>query len=168
MNEEFGMPRYIDSLDVGLSAPEAFDYLADVCSTAEWDPNVVAAYRLDGPESGIDSRFRVIVSALGIAKALEYRITRFDRPHRLELSGGDASIQSIHKVAFESRPGGTRITYSAQLELSGTCRLANPLRGLILENIGSLTTRGLRRRLDGEEPPLMKDNHNKPMKEFDR
>ena len=162
------MPRYIDSLDVQISASEAFDYLADFRTTAQWDPSVVAAYRLDGPKDGIGTRFRVIVSILGRTQALEYCITRFDRPRRLELAGGDASVRSIDRVTFASRPGGARITYSAQVELSGICRLANPLLDLLLKRIGSLAMRGLRERLDRQEAFLLKDNQNNTMKESDQ
>ena len=122
----------------------------------------------DGLFLGIGARFRVIVSVLGTTQTIDYCITRFDRPYRLELAGGDASIRSIDQVTFASRPGGARITSSAQLELSGICRLANPLLDLLLKRVGSLAMRGLRERLDRQELVLMKDNHSNPMKESDQ
>lgn len=146
------MARYVDAIDLPIPIEEAFDYLADFSRTAEWDPGVVDARRITRGHVRLGSRFEVTVSVLGQRLPLEYRITDYERPTRLVLSGGDASIRSVDEITFASRPGGTRITYEARLELVGIRRLADPLLQLLFQRIGRLAVRGLRERLAVPEP----------------
>jgi hypothetical protein len=133
-----------------MSVEEAFDFLADFSRTAEWDPTVVEARRLTPGKVRLGSSFRVSVCFLGRAVPLEYRITEFERPSRLVLSGGDTSLRSIDEITFVSRPGGTRLTYEARLELTGIRRLADPILDVLFQRIGRLAVRGLRERLAGK------------------
>jgi uncharacterized protein YndB with AHSA1/START domain len=133
-----------------MSVEEAFDYLADFSRTAEWDPSVVDARRLTRGRVRLGASFRVVVSFLGRRVPLEYRITEFERPSRLVLSGGDSSLRSIDEITFVPRPGGTRVTYEARLELTGIRRLADPILDVLFQRIGRLAVRGLRERLAGK------------------
>ena len=144
------MARYIDAIDIPISIEDAFDYLADFSKTAEWDPGVCEARRITRGVVRLGSRFRVSVSFLGRRIPLEYRITEFDRPSRLVLSGGDASLRSIDEITFVSRPGGTRVTYEARLELTGIRHLADPILDVLFQRIGRLAVRGLRERVAGQ------------------
>ena len=144
------MARYVDAIDLPRPIEEVFDYLADFSRTVEWDPGVVEARRLTPGKARLGSSFRVIVSFLGRRVPLEYRITEFERPSRLVLSGGDSSLRSIDEITFVSRPGGTRVTYEARLELAGIRRLADPLLDVLFQRIGRLAVRGLRERLAGK------------------
>ena len=144
------MARYINAIDLPIPIEDAFDYLADFSRTAEWDPSVSEAKRITRGGVRLDSRFRVSVSFLGRRIPLEYRIIEFERPSRLVLCGGDSSLRSIDEITFVSRPGGTRITYEARLELSGIRRLADPFLDLLFQRIGRLSVGGLRERLAGE------------------
>jgi hypothetical protein len=89
----------------------------------------------------------VVVSVLGRRLPLEYEITEYQRPARLVLVGGDASVRSIDEITFVPRPGGTRVTYEARLELSGVRRLADPLLHVLFQHIGRVAVRGLRERM---------------------
>jgi hypothetical protein len=144
---EEAVARYVEAIDLGRSKEEAFDYLADFSRTAEWDPSVVEARRLTRGKVRLGSAFQVIVSFLGRRVPLEYRITEFERPSRLVLSGGDSSLRSIDEITFVSRPGGTRVTYEARLELTGIRRLADPFVDVMFQRIGRLAVRGLRERM---------------------
>lgn len=81
--------------------------------------------------------------------AFEYRITEFEPPSRQVLVGGKGSLRSIDEITFVSRPGGTRISYEARLELSGLGRLADPFLDVLFQRIGSVAVRGLRERMAG-------------------
>lgn len=94
------MARYVDAIDLPMSVEEAFDYLADFSRTAEWDPSVVEARRLTRGKVRLGSSFRLSVSLLGRRVPLEYRITEFERPSRLVLSGGDSSLRSTRSRSF--------------------------------------------------------------------
>jgi carbon monoxide dehydrogenase subunit G len=144
------MARYVDAIDLPIPIAEAFDYLADFSRTPEWDPGVVEGKRLTRGKVRLGSRFQVSVSFLGRHIPLEYRLVEFERPSRLVLSGGDSSLRSIDEITFVSRPGGTRVTYEARLELAGIRRLADPFLDLLFQRMGRLAVRGLRERLAGK------------------
>jgi hypothetical protein len=147
------MARYVDAIDLPIPIEQAFDYLADFSQTAEWDPGVEEARCLTRGAIRQGSRFRVVVSFLGIRMPLEYRITEFERPTRLVLVGGDSTVRSIDEITFVSRPGGTRVTYEARLELQGVRRLADPILDVLFQRIGRLAVRGLRERMAGAGAP---------------
>ena len=130
------MARFVDAIDLPVPIETAFDYLADFSTTAEWDPGVLEARRLTGGRLGRGSRFAVVVSVLGRRLPLEYEITEYQRPARLVLVGGDASVRSIDEITFEAR-----------LELSGVRRLADPLLHVLFQHIGRVAVRGLRERM---------------------
>ena len=144
------MARYVDAIDLPVPIEQAFDYLADFSRTAEWDPGVVEAERLTSGRLGCGSRFRVVVSFLGRRIPLEYEITEYARPSRLVLVGGDDTLRSVDEITFVARPGGTRVTYEARLELAGLRRLADPVMQVLFQHIGRLAVRGLRERMWGE------------------
>jgi uncharacterized protein YndB with AHSA1/START domain len=140
------MARFVDAIDLPVPPEEAFDYLAAFENTAEWDPGVVEAERLTRGAPRRGSRFRVVVAFVGRRIPLEYRITRFERPHRLILDGGDDSLTSTDELTFAPREGGTRITYEAKLDLRGIRRLADPALDLAFQVVGRSAARGLRER----------------------
>lgn len=141
------MARFVDAIDLPIPVEEAFDYLADFSRTAEWDPSVSEARRIGRGPIGEGSRFEVTVSFLGQPVSLEYRITQFERPHRLVLEGGDENLESIDEITFVERKGGTRLTYEARVELQGLRRLADPILDVLFQRVGRLAARGLRERL---------------------
>ena len=143
------MARYVDAIDLPVPVEEAFDDLADFNRTAEWDPGVADAKRITRGAVRQGTRFLVNVSALGRRIPLEYRISEFDRPSRLVLTGGNRSLRSVDEITFASRPGGTRVAYEARLDLTGIRRLADPLLDLVLQRVGRMAVRGLRERLAG-------------------
>jgi carbon monoxide dehydrogenase subunit G len=156
------MARYVDAMDLPIPIEEAFDYLADFSRTVEWDPGVCDARRLTRGKIRLGSRFEVTVSFLGRRIPLEYRITEFERPSHLVLSGGDSSLRSMDEITFVSRPGGTRVTYEARLELVGIRRIADPILDLLFQRFGRLAVRGLREGLT--EGSLQASSHESSSK----
>ena len=163
------MARYIDAIDLPIPVDDAFEYLADFSRTAEWDPSVSDAQRITRGPIRLGTRFRVVVSVLGLGIPLEYRITEFERPLRLVLSGGDRSLRSVDEITFASRHGGTRITYEARVELTGIRRLADPFLDLLLQCAGRMAVRGLRERLaDSDARPANDETETKKTKSDQR
>ncbi|MEZ4215496.1 MAG: SRPBCC family protein [Myxococcota bacterium] len=147
------MARYVDAIDLPIPVETAFDFLADFSRTVEWDPGVVDARRLtDGP-IGAGSRFGVTVSFLGQTLPFEYAIEAYERPSRLVLVGESDAVSSRDEITFVARPGGTRVTYEAAIELAGLRRLADPLVGALFQITGRLAVRGLRERFARGDAP---------------
>ena len=142
------MARYVDTIDLPLPLEEAFDYLADFSTTAEWDPGVVAARRLTRGPVSLGSRFRVEVRFAGRPLALVYEISEYERPHRLVLRAEDDGLRSVDEITFVAKGEGTRVTYEARVELLGLRALADPLLHLLFQQVGRTAVRGLRERVD--------------------
>ena len=147
------MARFIDAIDLPISIEDAFDYLADFSNSAQWDPGVASARRLTTGDICLGSRFEVAASFLGRQVPLEYEITAYERPYRLVLTGANSSVRSIDEITFASRPGGTRVSYEARLELKGILAIADPMLDLLFQRIASVAARGLRERVANEFPP---------------
>jgi carbon monoxide dehydrogenase subunit G len=140
------MARYVDAIDLDLPLEEAFDYLADFSTTAEWDPGVVEAERLTPGPIGRGTRFRVVVAFLGRTLTFEYEIIAYEPPHRLVLRGTNEALVSTDEIGFMPKGSGTRVTYEARLELTGLLRLADPVLHVMFQHVGRLAVRGLRER----------------------
>jgi carbon monoxide dehydrogenase subunit G len=145
------LARYIDAIDLPIPPEQAFDYLADFSRTAEWDPGVETARRLTPDPIGVGSRFEVTVALLGQRFPLAYEITVYERPDRLVLRGGDASLEATDEISFVRRGEGTRVTYEARIDMLGLRRLADPLVDLLLQRVGRMAVCGLRERMSEEE-----------------
>jgi hypothetical protein len=138
------MARYVDAVDLPFSPIAAFDYLAGFEHTADWDPGVVEARRLDpSAPLGRGSRFEVVAAFFGRRVPMVYEITVFEPPHRVVLRGTGGNAVSIDTISFTPIPNGTRVTWDARLELTGFARVADPLLQLAFQWIGARAVQGL-------------------------
>ena len=142
------MARYVASVSTAKPIQEAFDYLADFSSVAEWDPSAVRAERLSAAP-GPGAEFRVVVRFAGREIPLTYRTTEFRRPQRVVLLAETPTVVSEDTITFADADGGTEITYHANLRLKGLMRFADPLLGLLFRRLGDNAVAGLRRELGG-------------------
>jgi carbon monoxide dehydrogenase subunit G len=115
--------------------PEAaFDAVADFANASQWDPGVVAAERVgegDPAPNGVGAEYRLTVTFRGTESEMTYRTTVYRRPDRIVLEGVGPRIAATDTIAFAPVDGGgTRITYVADLRLTGLAKVAEPfLRG---------------------------------------
>ncbi len=142
------MARYVASVDTLWEREDAFSYLADFATIAEWDPGVVRAKRLTAEPFEVGARFEVISSFLGREVPLTYETLEIEAPRRVLLRAETPTAVSLDEMTFDPRPaGGTTVTYDADLTLRGPLRLLDlPLR-LAFGRIGDNARDGLRRKL---------------------
>jgi hypothetical protein len=124
------MARITEQLDIPLPPEAAFDHVADFTTTAEWDPGITAAERIDAGVFGLGSRFRVKL-ALGAARVpLVYEITTYERPYRVVLTTRSLVHVGEDDVTFEATDDGTLVTWNALFALRGPGRLLDPALGV--------------------------------------
>jgi len=127
-----------------------FDLLAAFERTAEWDPGVSSAERLDPGPVAVGTRFRVVARFLGQSVPMTYQVVRHQPPHALELEG-EASASRAHDVIV-LRPvgdGATEVTWSLTLRGRGPMRLADPFLGPVLRRLGRAALDGLQAHCTG-------------------
>lgn len=147
------MKRVVEVRETSRPIGEVFAYVADFTTAAEYDPGVVAARRLtDGPVA-LGSAFHVEARFLGRVVPMRYEVLALEAPTRLRLEGVAAAARTIDEIRFEARPeGGTRVTWTLDLELGGAGRLAEPVLGPVLRRLGRAALDGLAARLADPRP----------------
>ena len=143
------MARYIGSVRSPVSPEQAFDYLADFSSVAEWDPSAVRARMLaDAPGPGTE--FEVVVRFVGREPPRvshgHLRAPASARP-RAETS----TVVSEDTITVRPAPDeGSVLTYEAELRPKGPMRLADPVLGLLFRRLGDNAAAGLRAQLGAQ------------------
>ena len=79
---------------------------------------------------------------------MEYRITTFEAPRRVVLTGTGSGVSAVDDIRFETAGTVTRIDYTADLRLEGFLRLAQPFLGGAFAKIGRDALDGMQRALD--------------------
>lgn len=143
------MPRIHRTITTDLPLQDTFDFVADFANSAVWDPGVADAERLgDGP-TGLGSRYRLGVRMAGRIAPMEYRITTFEAPTRVVLTGEGSTVAAVDDIRFRSGLDGrgTVIDYVADIRLTGWMRLIEPFAGGAVERIGTDAAAGMERTL---------------------
>jgi len=136
-----------ERIETALPLDEAFQYVADFANAKEWDPGVVTTRRLDDGPLGPGARYELGVRMGGRVAPMEYRVTTWERPHRVVLTGTGSNVDAVDDIRFEATAGGTAIDYIADIRLGGVLRLARPFLRGALERIGRDAADGMRRTL---------------------
>lgn len=150
------MARYRATVETTRDAEEVFAYLSDFSTTAEWDPGVLEAQRLD-PEVKLGSRFRLVASFRGRRAEIVYTVVRYEPPRLITLRGENATVVSLDTIEVEAlgAAAGARVTYDAQLSMKGILRIGDPLLARAFKPVGDNALAGLRRKLAQADGPLL-------------
>ena len=81
------MARYKATVDTPRPPDDAFAYLSDFSTTAEWDPGVVEAERIGKAPVADGSEFRLVADFLHRKTTLTYRIVEYDPPNAVTFRG---------------------------------------------------------------------------------
>jgi len=141
------MTRIQERIETGAPIEAAFDYIADFAHAAEWDPGTTSSRRIDAGEVGSGARFVLDVRMGGRTAPMEYRITDFERPHRVVLVGEGSGVESVDDIRFERVDGKTVVDYRADIKLGGFLGLIQPLLGGAFRTIGRNAAAGMEREL---------------------
>ena len=153
------MARYRATVETDRDAEQVFAYLSDFSTTADWDPGVIEAERLDS-EIRVGSRVRVLASFRGRRAELIYTVVRYEPPRLITLRGENATVVSLDTIAVQAleaaagQATGARVTYDAQLTMKGILRVGDPLLARAFRPVGDNALAGLRRKLADTVGPL--------------
>ena len=100
-------------------------------------------------------RNRLGVRMRGRVTPMEYRITEFDAPRRVVLTGSGPGVSAVDEIRFERAGTVTRIDYTADIRLGGLPRIAQPFLGAAFAKIGRDALDGMQRALDARAAELL-------------
>jgi len=142
------MTKLHERIETTLPIEEAFAFIADFANSSRWDPGVAASERIDAGPVGLGARFRLGVRMRGRVAPMEYRITTFEPPTRVVLTGEGSNVSAVDEIVFEKTATGTAIDYTADIRLGGWMRLAQPFAGGAFEKIARDALGGMQKALD--------------------
>jgi carbon monoxide dehydrogenase subunit G len=142
------MPRLHETIDTSLPIDETFAFVADFANARLWDPGVATSERIDDGPVAVGARYRLGVRMRGKVAPMEYRITTFEPPRRVVLTGEGSNVSAVDEIRFEATPTGTRVDYTADIRLGGWMRLAEPFAGGAFAKIAKDALDGMQRALD--------------------
>ena len=139
-------------IEVDLPVDEVFAAVADFSSSEMWDPGVVKARRTKPgaeAEGGVGAEYALTVTFRGKESDMTYTTTTYAPPHRIVLEGVGPQIKAVDTIEFEATAaGGTRITYTADLQLIGAAKIAAPFLGGAFNEMGHKAIDGMQRWLE--------------------
>lgn len=102
-------------IDIPLTPERVFNYLAQFDHIREWDPSVLTARPLSAGKPAVGSRFRLTLM-FGLTRVpMVYEITSLVPRRELVLEGRASSFTAIDLIQSDPIPGGTRLTYRAEV-----------------------------------------------------
>jgi carbon monoxide dehydrogenase subunit G len=151
------MTRLHETIDTSLPIDDAFAFVADFANAQHWDPGVATSERLGADPVGPGARYRLGIRMRGRVVPMEYRITTYEPPRRVILTGEGSNVSAVDDIRFEATVSGTRIDYTADIRLGGWMRLATPFAGDAFRRIAADALGGMRSALDARAAARVAD-----------
>ena len=142
------MTKLHESIHTSLPIEETFAFIADFSNSRLWDPGVATSEALDPGPVAVGSRYALGVRMRGRVAPMEYRVTTFERPRRVILTGEGSGVFAVDDIRFERTDAGTVIDYTADIRLGGWMRLIQPFVGGAFRKIASDALSGMQAALD--------------------
>jgi carbon monoxide dehydrogenase subunit G len=142
------MTKLHERIQTTLPIEETFAFIADFANSSRWDPGVATSERIDAGPVALGARYDLGVRMRGKVAPMEYRITTFEPPTRVILTGEGSGVSAVDEIKFEKTATGTSIDYTADIRLGGWMRLAQPFVGGAFEKIAKDALGGMQQALD--------------------
>lgn len=142
------MTKLHETIDTALSPAATFDFVADFANSMHWDPGVATSERIgDGPVA-VGARYKLGVIMRGKVAPMEYHVSAFEPGRRVVLVGEGSNVHAVDEIRFEPAGTGTRVDYTADINLGGWMRIVQPFVGGAFEKIAKDALGGMQQALD--------------------
>ena len=135
-------------IETRLGIDDAFAFIADFGNSMHWDPGTATSEPVGTGPAGLGSRYRLGVRMGSRLVPMEYRITDFEAPTRVVLTGSGSNVDAIDAIRFSRAGTGTHIDYTADIRLGGALRLVQPFLGRAFAKLADDAVAGMQRALD--------------------
>jgi len=142
------MTRLHETIETKLPVEQTFAFVADFANNQVWDPNTDTSVRIDDGPLGVGARYRLEVKLGGRLAPMEYRVTAWEPGRRVVLAGEGSNVRAVDDISFEPTATGTRVSYDADIRLTGWMRLVEPFAGGAFAKIGKGAADGMHAALE--------------------
>jgi uncharacterized protein YndB with AHSA1/START domain len=119
---EIPMPSATNTVTINQPPDVVFAFIADGTNATRWRPGVADIALVSG--DGVGARYRQGVRGPGGRRVdADYEITAFEPGRRLAFAATAGPIRPVGEYLLEAAPGGTQLTFSLSVELSGLKKL---------------------------------------------
>lgn len=140
--------RFVETFEIAPSPEAAFAYAADFRNLPEWDSSVRAAELLTAGPIGIDSRFRVTLTFLGMPAVLEYTVVEWQAPERAVLRAENALSTATDEIRVRTDAAGTHLEWRAEITFAFPISLLDPLLAAAFSSSVRAAVAALRERIN--------------------
>ncbi len=133
-----GMTTISRTFTVDPQPAVVLDYLKDFSNAEDWDPGTETCVRLDDGPVAVGSTWKNTSKIAGVSTELVYELTELTDA-KVVFHGTNDTADTTDTIEVVAAGGGSEITYTAVIEMSGAAKLATPLVKLVFEKIGSDT-----------------------------
>lgn len=131
------MPRVHATIETTLPVQDTFAFVADFANSQVWDPGTLAARRIGNGSIGIGTSYALTVKIGSSTAPMTYTVEAWEPDERVVLRGDGDSATALDDIRFEATPdGGTRVDYTADIELKGWMRFLTPFLGGAFRKLG--------------------------------
>ena len=147
------MIRLRETIEVPRPINEVFAYGSNFGNIAQWDPGVTESRKSSRGPIAVGTEFELRIRFGPRSIPMTYVVREYEPPKRVVLEGKGDSIHALDDIRFASTPGGTRITYTADISMLGAFSCAERWLKGPLDRVGKNAVQGLQAALTDEPPP---------------
>lgn len=138
------MPRLHEIIETTLPPQDTFAFIADFANSQVWDPGTVSSARIGGTSVGAGTSYALTVKVGRGTAPMIYTIETYEPDTRVVLRGEGETVSARDDIRFEpTADGGTRVDYTADIELKGWMRLLTPFLGGAFRKLGDDARSGM-------------------------
>lgn len=135
------------SIETTLSPEKAFAFLSEFENTSEWDPGTPVVEKLQPGTSAVGNKYRAEAEFKGKRQELVYVVQELRDGH-IKLRGENKTVISFDSIDVAPLGTGSRVTYTAEFELKGFARIAEPFVKPAFNSLRDPALNGLRDKLN--------------------
>ena len=127
------MFKYEKSILINRPQQEVFDFVTNLANDSKWQNSVESVKQVSDGPINVGSTWRYVSKFLGPKNETEIQMTSYNPPHQSSVKAisGPVPFENTHK--FESKDGGTLLTFTGQAEIGGVFKMAEGLAGKQIE-----------------------------------
>lgn len=141
-----------EKIDVTRLVREAFDYIKDFSTTAEWDATAIAAEKLSAGSIVVGTQFKVTCEMPVGSVDLLYTVTHLEQDKAIEMYGSCRLFEVNDVIHFSETATGTHIDYRASFNFKIPL---GPTVGALrkgMEKMGYTSVQGMKKALEDHYP----------------
>jgi carbon monoxide dehydrogenase subunit G len=132
------MPTVSRTFTVNPPPRQVVDYLKDFSAAEQWDPGTRSCKRIGSGPITEGASWHNVSNIFGVTAELDYTLDKLS-DRTLVFVGKNKSSTSTDTITVDADGRGSRLTYTADIEMHGVAKLLNPVMKLAFEKLANDT-----------------------------